>query len=81
MAKKDIEFEGVIHRCRVIDFKVPVSTSSLVTPTGVWRIYIDEQTGIIMRLELKFPLGNAKLTPVAISGDRYLLKNYISKGL
>ncbi len=56
---------------------------NLVTPTGVWRIYIDEQTGIIMRLELKFPLGgNAKLTPpVAISGDRYLLKNYISKGL
>ncbi|PLX68030.1 MAG: hypothetical protein C0603_07930 [Denitrovibrio sp.] len=81
IGQKDISFEGDIFRCSVIDFKVPVSTSSLVTPTGVWRIYIDEQTGVIMRLELKFPLGSARLKPVSISGDRALFKKYISKGL
>jgi len=76
-----VEFEGWKHNCRIIDFKVPVSTSSLVTPSGVWRIYIDEVTGIIMRLELQFPLGRAKLTPTSISGDRELLRKYMAKKL
>ena len=81
VGQKAIEFNEEKFRCRVIDFKIPVGTSSVVTPTGVWRIYIDEKTGIILRLELKFPLGHAKLTPVSITGDRDLLKNYITKGL
>jgi hypothetical protein len=32
-----------------------------------------------MRLELQFPLGNAKLKTVSITGDRDLLKSYIGK--
>jgi len=79
--RKEIKFDGEKYVCRVVDFKVPVATSSLVSPTGVWRIYIDEDTGIIMRLELKFPLGNAKLKTVSISGNRDILKKYKSKSL
>lgn len=74
----EIDFEGEKHRCRVVDFKVPVSTSSLITPTGVWRIFVDDETGIIMRLELKFPLGHAKLVPVSITGDRGIFRSYIN---
>lgn len=77
---EDIEFKGEKFRCRMMDFKVPASTSSVVTPTGVWRVYVDERTGMIMRLELKFPLGNARLTPVSITGDRDILRRYISAG-
>ncbi|XOB65903.1 DUF3108 domain-containing protein [Deferribacteres bacterium DY0037] len=76
---EEITFNGEKYGCSVIDFVVPVSTSSLVTPTGVWRIYIDDETGIIMRLELKFPLGSAKLKPVLITGNREILKKYIAR--
>jgi hypothetical protein len=77
--EKDIRFDGEDYPCKVVEFQVPVKTSSLVTPTGVWRIYIDKETGVIMRLELQFPLGNAKLKTVSITGDRDLLKSYIGK--
>ena len=76
--RADVEFEGLKYRCRKVDFKIPVSTSSVVTPTGVWRVYIDEKTGMIMRLELKFPLGSAKLIPVSITGDKDIFRKYIS---
>jgi len=78
---EDVSFEGRLYRCRRIEFKVPVSTSSLVTPTGSWKIFIDESTGVIMGLELKFPLGRAKLKPVRITGDKELFQKYMSKSL
>lgn len=79
--EETVRFDGADHLCEVVEFKVPVKTSSLVTPTGVWRIYIDKDTGVIMRLELAFPLGNAKLKTVSISGDTDLLKMYMGKAL
>jgi len=78
---ENIEYGGEMFRCRVIDFTVPVKTSSLVTPTGVWRIYIDKPTGIIMGLELMFPLGKARLKPVSIEGDRSLFQRFRAKNL
>jgi len=79
--EENVRFDGDDYLCKVVEFQVPVKTSSLVTPTGVWRIYIDKATGVIMRLELQFPLGNAKLKTVSISGDRDLLKSYIGRDL
>lgn len=74
---KNVEVNGEDKNCRVVDFKIPLKSSSMISPSGKWRLFIDEETRIIMRLELLFPLGKAVLKVTSITGDKMLLRKVI----
>lgn len=74
---KEIELNDKKINCRIIDFKLPLKSSSMISPSGKWRLFIDKETGIIIKLELLFGLGKAVLTAKSIEGNPDFLKSNI----
>ncbi len=55
-----------------------IETKGLLKPKGIWYLWIDEDTNLPVRMELKFVIGSASARLERIEGDKYLLRSILS---
>lgn len=66
-------------KTRKIEVYPNIETKGLLKPKGLWYLWIDEETNMPVRMELKFVIGSASARVERIEGDRYLLKRLLER--
>ncbi|MFN4012294.1 MAG: DUF3108 domain-containing protein [Aquificaceae bacterium] len=62
-------------KARKVEVYPNIETKGLLKPKGLWYLWIDEETNIPVRMELKFVIGSASARIERIEGDKNLLKD------
>ncbi len=55
-----------------------IETKGLLKPKGTWYLWIDEETNVPVKMELKFVIGSASARLESIEGDKTLLRNLLT---
>ncbi len=63
---------------RKIEVHPNIETKGLLKPRGTWYLWIDEETNLPVRMELKFVIGSASARLEKVEGDKNLLRNVLS---
>lgn len=63
---------------RKIEVQPNIETKGLLKPKGVWYLWIDEETDVPVRMELKFLIGSASARIEKLEGDKELLANLLA---
>lgn len=63
---------------RKIEVHPNIETKGLLKPRGTWYLWIDEETNLPVRMELKFIIGSASARLEKVEGDKNLLRNVLS---
>ena len=66
-------------KARKIEVYPNIETKGLLKPKGLWYLWIDEETNVPVRMDLKFVIGSASARLERIEGDRYLLKRVLKR--
>ncbi|WP_022849994.1 DUF3108 domain-containing protein [Limisalsivibrio acetivorans] len=60
--------------CEKVRFKPDYETDKKLQPKGTWHFWIDKSTHILMRMDIGFTIGSARMEVISIKGDRNILK-------
>jgi hypothetical protein len=63
---------------RKLEVHPNIETKGLLKPKGVWYLWIDEETEVPVRMELKFLIGSATARLERLEGNKDLLKNLLT---
>ncbi|MCX8164730.1 MAG: DUF3108 domain-containing protein [Aquificaceae bacterium] len=63
---------------RKVEVYPNIETKGLLKPKGVWYLWIDEETHIPVRMELKFVIGSAIAKLEKLEGDTRMLENLLN---
>lgn len=74
-----IETPSGKFKARKVEVYPNIETKGLLKPKGLWYLWIDEETNVPVRMELKFVIGSASARLEKIEGDRYLLKRVLKR--
>ena len=63
---------------RKIEVYPNIETKGLLRPKGTWYLWIDQETNLPVKMELKFIIGSASAMIEKIEGDRNLLSSILN---
>ncbi|MFN7065386.1 MAG: DUF3108 domain-containing protein [Aquificaceae bacterium] len=63
---------------RKVEVYPNIETKGLLRPRGTWYLWVDQETNLPIRMELKFLIGSASAKIERIEGDKNLLRNSLN---
>ncbi|MCS6998992.1 MAG: DUF3108 domain-containing protein [Aquificaceae bacterium] len=76
--RERVETPVGIFTTRKIEIHPNVETKGLLKPKGVWHLWVDEETNLPVKMELRFVVGSASARLEKLEGDRKLLQNFMN---
>jgi hypothetical protein len=74
VGKETVEVQAGHFYTRLVQVQPNIETKGLLKPKGTWYIWIDEETNLPVKMELKFVIGSATAKLERIEGNKNLLK-------
>ncbi len=65
-------------KTRLVEVQPNIHTKGLLKPTGNWRLWIDNDTNLLVKMQLSFVIGNVTASLEEIKGDRNVLSQIIN---
>ncbi|MCS7262512.1 MAG: DUF3108 domain-containing protein [Aquificaceae bacterium] len=75
--KEKVETPAGNFLTRKVDVQPNIETKGLLRPRGTWRLWLDEETNIPVKMELKFVIGSATARLESMQGDKNLMENLL----
>lgn len=73
--KEKVETLAGKFLARKVEVHPNIETKGLLKPKGVWHLWLDEETSLPVKMELKFVIGSATARLEGIQGDKKLIEN------
>lgn len=64
-------------RTRIVEVQPNIHTKGLLKPTGNWRLWIDNDTNLLVKMQLSFVIGSVTARLEEIKGDRSTVNQII----
>ncbi|MDW8066604.1 MAG: DUF3108 domain-containing protein [Aquificaceae bacterium] len=78
--RERVETPSGSYYARKVEVRPNIETKGLLKPKGVWYLWIDEETNLPVRMELKFVIGSASAKLERLEGDKNLLNTSSTVG-
>lgn len=67
------------YLARIIELSPLINkNSSKLKPKGKWSLYVHEETGMLLRIEVEFSIGKVVLNATSVTGDTHILADNVS---